>query len=111
MSGYEHQDWEPVVIRSKENYKQQHIQKQNAAGTKKYNELNKDDIPILDKISNEQKQNLIQGRTAKGLTRKQFASMLNIQESIIAEYENGTVKVFNKGIYNRMLKALGIKTK
>lgn len=109
MKSFEHQDWEPVVIRSKENLKQTNsIKKQNPIGTKNFQELNKDDIPVLNKITKQQQQVLVQGRNAKGLTRKQLASALNLQESVITHYENGTIKLFNKGLYNRLLRFLGV---
>lgn len=108
-NGFEHQDWEPTIIKSKENNKQQYYQKQNAPGTKEFQELNGDDIPVLNKISKQQQQLLLQGRQAKGITRKQLAASINIPESIVSDYENGKVQKFNKGIYNKMIRFLGVK--
>lgn len=104
-----YQDWTPVVIHNKQNVKEQYKQKQNLAGTKEFNKLNEDDVPKLDKITPEQSKFLCQARTEKKLSQLEFAKSLNINVSLIKEYENGTVKNFNKKFYNTLIRKLGIK--
>lgn len=107
---YDHQDWAPVVIHSKTHHQLERQKKQNAAGTKRFNELNDDDIPALKKITQEQKQALIDARNAKGLDRAGLAKLVPyLDVKTIEKYENGTVTNFDKALYNKMLRALGVK--
>lgn len=109
MSGYEHQDWTPVVIRSSRIANNEKKTIQNPSGTKEFKKLNDDDIPILNKMTKEQAIILSQARTAKGISQKDLAKSLNIDVSIIKDYECCTVKNFNKRIYNNILAKLGVK--
>lgn len=109
MSGYDHQDWTPVVIRSSNASKNAKQGVQNPSGTKEFKKLNEDDIPILNKMTKEQAIVLSQARTAKGISQKDLAKSLNIDVSIIKDYECGTVKNFNKRTYNNILAKLGVK--
>lgn len=106
---YEHQDWTPVVIRNSKAAKEAIQTTQNAAGTKEFKKLNEDDIPKLDKITSAQCNTLKEARCAKGLTQNDFAKSLNVNVSIIKEYEGGTVAKFNKTFYNSLLRKLGVK--
>jgi len=106
---YEHQDWEPVVIRSSKVAKEAKQTIQNAAGTKEFRKLNEDDIPKLDKITPEQCKILKEARAAKGITQNDLAKSLNMNVSVIKEYEGGTVAKFNKTFYNNLLRKLGVK--
>jgi len=109
MSGYDHQDWTPVVIRSSHmaNIAKQSVQ--NPSGTKEFKKLNDDDIPILNKMTREQSTALSQARVIKGLSQKDLAKALNIDISIVKKYECCNVENFNKKFYNRMLLFLGCK--
>jgi len=109
MSGYDHQDWTPVVIRSSHmaNIAKQSVQ--NLPGTKEFKKLNDDDIPILNKMTREQATALSQARVIKGLSQKDLAKALNIDISIVKKYECCNVENFNKKFYNRMLLFLGCK--
>ena len=105
---YEHQDWEPVTIRSSEIAKKYKQTVQNAAGTKEFKSLVNDELPKLDKITTEQSKILREARSGKGLTQYDLAKRLNINVSIIKDYENGTVTKFNKKTYNTILRTLGV---
>ena len=49
-----------------------------------------------------------QGRTAKKLTQKQLATMLNEKPQVIQQYENGQA-IPNPQIINKLQKTLGVK--
>ena len=49
-----------------------------------------------------------QGRTAKNLTQKQLATMLNEKPQVIQQYENGQA-IPNPQIINKLQRALGVK--
>lgn len=104
----EHQDWTPVVIRSTGAAKKAKQQKQNPAGTKEFNKLNEDEIPVLNKITPEQRKALQDARAAKGISRHDFAKSLNMPIKTIADYENGTIQNFNLNFYNSLLRKLGV---
>lgn len=108
-SGAIFQDWEPVVIRNSSAAKEAKKHHQNPTGTKEREELEKPEVPKLDKITPEQCKVLREARNAKGLTQNDFAKSMNINSSIIRDYENGTVAKFNKTFYNNMLRRLGVK--
>lgn len=108
-SGYSHQDWEPVVIRSSKTAQISKQTHQNPAGTKEFKKLNGDDIHILNKMTREQAQALQQARAAKGLKQKQLASSMSVDVSIIQKYENCTIDNFQKNFYNKMMTFLGVK--
>lgn len=108
--GYAHQDWTPVVIRSSGAANEAKQQKQNLAGTKEFIKLNEDDVPKLNKITPEQSKALREARSTKGITQKDFAKSLNINVSVIQDYENGTIAKFNKTFYNSLLRKLGVST-
>jgi ribosome-binding protein aMBF1 (putative translation factor) len=105
---YSHQDWEPVVIRSSEKKTREPIT-QNTPGTKNFRRLCEDDIPSLVQISREQSIALVEARNSKKMTQKELAKKMNIDESIIQQYENGKIKNFNKRLYNTIMRNLGVK--
>lgn len=106
--GYSHQDWTPVVIRNSSAAKLAKQQKQNPAGTKEFAKLNEDDVPKLTTMTKEQAKVLREARVAKGLSQKDFAKSLNINVSIIQDYENATIAKFNKTFYKNLLRKLGV---
>lgn len=103
---FEHQDWTPVVIRNSSAAKQSKQDKQNPAGTKEFLRLNEDEVPKLDKITKEQQIALQEARKAKGWSQADLAKSLNINVSIVRDYENGNIAKFNKIFYNNMLRRL-----
>ena len=102
---YSCQDWTPVVIHNKA---KKPPAKQNPAGTKEFAKLNEDDVPKLDKITTDQSKALREARAAKSLSQVDFAKMLNVNVSIIKDYENGTIAKFNQKFYNTLLRRLGV---
>ena len=102
------QDWKhigwnkPKSIINNNNYKKV---------SKKEKELNNfDDIQKITKVSPKIGQQIIQGRSAKKITRKQLAQLCNLQENVIASYETGTA-VLNINILNKIKNNLGILIK
>jgi ribosome-binding protein aMBF1 (putative translation factor) len=104
---YQFQDYTPVVIGSG---KQKEAPRQNAAGTKQLAKLDSnEDICPPNKISAAQAQVLREARAAKSMQQKELAKQLNIDVSIIKDYENGSTLNFSKVFYNKLLRTLGVK--
>jgi ribosome-binding protein aMBF1 (putative translation factor) len=104
---YQFQDYTPVVIGSG---KPKEVQRQNATGTKHLAKLDSnEEICPPNKISAAQAQVLREARAAKSLQQKDLAKQLNIDVSIIRDYENGSTINFSKVFYNKLLRTLGIK--
>ena len=109
-----YQDWEPVVIRSKNAAsaaKATHHTTAKPAGNKEFQRLNNEEIPRLNKITHEQSLAISTARNALGLKQIDLARKLGIQEKIIKEYENGSVANFSPVLYNRILRSLNIDPK
>lgn len=100
------QDWEPVVF--KKNISKDKPKTSNAPGTKKYNELDGDEIVAPTYVTQEQAQFLIEARNAKGLKQQELAKQCNIDVSIIRDIENRKA-IFNKKMYSNLLRKLGVK--
>ena len=106
-----YQDWEPVVIRSKNAVKKESPQQSQSAkpmGNKEFHRVDKEEIPKLNKITREQAQAISATRNALKLTQKALAQKVRIQENIIKEYENCSVINFSLPLYNRILKAMNV---
>ena len=110
-----YQDWEPVVIRSKNNVnaqsKEAHHTTAKPMGNKEFQRLNNEEIPKLNKITHEQAQAISVARNACNLKQIDLARKLGIQEKIIKEYENCSVANFSPVLYKRILKALNVDPK
>lgn len=105
------QDWTEVVIHNKNYNKTVSQQKQNAPGTKRFYELDgAGEIPPPKKITHEQRQALMEARNAKGLDMEGLAKLVpHLTKKTVQEYENGTATNFNQSLYNKMMRALGVK--
>jgi ribosome-binding protein aMBF1 (putative translation factor) len=110
-----YQDWEPVVIRSKNSVtaqkKDTYHTTEKPMGNKEFKRLNNDDLPALNKIKLEQAQAMSKARNALGLNQTELARMLGIQEKIIKEYENCSVTNFSPLLYKRILTVLKVDPK
>jgi ribosome-binding protein aMBF1 (putative translation factor) len=110
-----YQDWEPVVIRSKNvvnaQSKEAHHTTVKPMGNKEFQRLNSEEIPKLNKITHEQAQAISIARNACNLKQIDLARKLGIQEKIIKEYENCSVTNFSPVLYKRILKALNVDPK
>jgi len=100
-----HQDWENVVFKKPET---KISQKQNPAGTKEFRVLDSEDPLPPKKIDNSTAIAIQQARQAKGLTRKELAIGLNIQASIVADYECGKA-IPNRQLLGNIGRFLGVK--
>jgi ribosome-binding protein aMBF1 (putative translation factor) len=103
------QDWEPVVIRSKN--KEAHVANNKPIGNKEFQRLNNEEIPTLKKITHTQALAISNARNAKKLTQKELASKLGINEKIIKEYENCSVVNFTPKLYKQILNVLNVDHK
>jgi ribosome-binding protein aMBF1 (putative translation factor) len=111
MNSVNFQDWEPVVLKNSKTKAQKQNNTPNQAGHKEYIKLLEDDIPVLNKITREYAQAIVDGRKALNITQKELAQKMCIKDNIIKEYENCTVVNFNLQFYKRILKALNIDPK
>jgi putative transcription factor len=100
-----HQDWEKVVFKKPET---RISQKQNPAGTKEFRILDSEDPLAPKKIDNSTAMAIQQARQAKGLTRKDVGIALNIQASVVADYECGKV-IPNRQVLGSIGRFLGVK--
>jgi ribosome-binding protein aMBF1 (putative translation factor) len=102
------QDWAPTVIRKSDSKKKTETKPVGGGsriatldGVHKSATEEDYEAPKLDKLTTEQRSELVRLRTAKGLTRKQLASNLSVTESEIAKLENPS-ETYNKGLYGRV---------
>ena len=100
-----HQNWEEVTFKKSET---KMSQKQNPAGTKEFRVLDSEDPPAPKKIDNSTAMAIQQARQLKGLTRKQLAIGLNIQASVVADYECGKA-IPNRQVLGSIGRFLGVK--
>ena len=110
-----YQDWDPVVIRSKNfalvKNKETHDANNKPMGNKEFQRLNNEENPVLKKITHTQAQAISNARNALKLTQKELANKLRINEKIIKEYENCSVVNFSPNLFKRILKVLNIDPK
>ena len=109
---YQHQDWDPVVIHSKTHNQIAGKMHQNPAGTKRRKELEEGGvIPQLKTITHEQSQALMSARNAKGIDMTGLAKLVPyLDVKTIQEYENGKTTNFSLPLYNKMMRALNVKS-
>lgn len=100
-----HQDWEKITFKKSETIISQ---KQNPAGTKEFRILDSEDPPAPKTIDNSTAMTIQQARQSKGLTRKDLAKALNIQTSVVADYECGKA-IPNRQVLGSIGRFLGVK--
>jgi len=103
MSSYQFYDETPQIIVNKQAHKKKEVH--NPAGTKEFRKLNEDDIPILDKITVKECQELQSMRNQAKLTREELAKKLNYPESIVKALEIGKPP-YNIGQYRKIYRFL-----
>jgi len=110
-----YQDWDPVVIKSKNavnaQKKDAHHTTAKPVGNKEFQRLNNEELPALHKITHAQAQAISTARNACNLKQIDLARKLGIQEKIIKEYENCSVANFSPMLYKRILKVLNVDPK
>ena len=114
---FAHQDWKPVVFRKKiDNKKSSKNTKVVArSNVKNHTGLNKnttvkddDEIKKIKTVGLETGKQIQQARLAKKIKQKELAQRLNVQVSIIQQYENGKAK-YNGAMLTRIGKVLGVR--
>jgi len=118
MSELSHQDWKPLTVHrtftTDEKLK-------NAQRTGQTTSVNKNTVQNKSAKLDAETENFTivksgltlgkeiqQGRSAKKLTQKQLATMLNEKPQVIQQYENGQA-IPNPQIINKLQKSLGVK--
>jgi len=76
------------------------------------NELNEGgSIPQTNRITQEQKQALMDARNAKGISMAELAKLVPyLDVKTIQQYEGGSTLDFEPTLYNKMMRALGVKS-
>jgi ribosome-binding protein aMBF1 (putative translation factor) len=108
---YSHQDWKQVIVKKSKATKKMEAKKnpkkQNAPGTKKFQELDGNEIVKPKMIDKNIAKQLQQARSVKKLKQKEVAQRLNVPVSMIQNIENGKAKL-NKAFVNKLKKFYGI---
>jgi len=99
----EHQDWKPVVLVKE----QRKPQTQRAPGSKDRDILLSDNPEPPKTVGLDTGKKIQQARCAKKLTQSQLAKSLNLPESTIKSFENGTAKL-DKVLLRRITTFLGL---
>lgn len=99
----QHQDWNNVTW-----HKPPRAEKNVPKTSKSFTKLDSDDPDPPKKISHNLKTQIQQARMAKGMSKKDLASKLNIKEIILTKYENGTI-VPEKQLLRRLAILLNTK--
>jgi len=101
-----HQDFKTVYFTKNTNKPKQsfHI----SSETKKQNQLEDDEIPVIKTETLGVRQQLERGRLAKNLTRKDFAQMLGMKENDYNKIERGEQSMDGK-LKDKIQRTLGIK--
>lgn len=120
------QDWNDVVWRKNKSSKnsihndkdgpapitvKKYQQKNNNKSTTNMKKLEEDTENLaVERVSNDIKVEIQKARTAKKLTQKQLATMINERQDVIQSYENGKA-IPNQQVLNKLRRALGIRLK
>lgn len=124
---YQHQEWTPVVLKSKHsaqikqqknNVEKTNQLKNNAGKNNQTEKVNSASIErklesgelTIQKTSRELQLQIQQARAQKGITQKQLATLSNLPENVIKEYENGKA-VPKPNELMKMSKVLGVTLK
>jgi ribosome-binding protein aMBF1 (putative translation factor) len=102
------QDWNTVVIKKKSNKKTEQIHVPENTLIQK-TVLNEDN-PIIKYVNKEFSQEIVKCRLEKKLKRSDLAKAINLPESILADYENGTA-IHNGQTIAKIKRYLGINKK
>ena len=102
------QNWDPTIIRNKNAKTTEHKPQTNYSTIQKAVLTTEDDVVKPKTVDREFSQQVIQARLAKKMNRKQLAQAMCIQESVVADVENGTA-VYSGQLVNKFKTFLGIK--
>jgi len=93
------------------------VEKKEAGGTNKIKntdisarKLEEEELPVIKTVSKGLSGAIVKARVEKGWKRKDLAMQCSLQESVIADYENGKA-IFKIGEVNKIGRALGIVLK
>ena len=118
MSELSHQDWKPVTLNRvyTPTEKLKNAQRSGQTTSVSRNPLQNKSAKLDSETENftivksglTLGKEIQQGRSAKKLTQKQLATMLNEKPQVIQQYENGQA-IPNPQIINKLQKSLGVK--
>ena len=110
------QEWDPMILNKKT--KSDKSKDASSSNTVKYSDEahrlrkieNNDEAQPIAKVSHNLRLEIQKARTAKKLSQKQLANLINQQESVVKDYESGKA-IPDNNIINKLSKALGVKLK
>ena len=115
-----HQDWKPVVFNkkstvSKKNTTVNKVSKSNVNSNKSYSGTGKkitddNEVKRIPTVGIEIGKQIQAARCAKKMTQKELAHKMNMQPTIVQQYENGKA-IRNNGLLAKFERALGVKLK
>ena len=112
------QDWDPMILNKKLDSKN-NSRSNNSSNTKPklsddahklYKIEAEDDVQPIKKVSHTLKTQIQSARCAKKISQKDLANKINVQETVIKDYELGKA-VPDVKIVNKIGKALGVTLK
>ena len=112
------QDWDTVVLRGKGKHVDAKKKRDGATETRARFDSSKSvaarkleeatEVVKPQRINPKIKERIIQARTAKKLTQKELAQRIQVQPTIIQQYETGKVKA-DVAVLRKMERVLGVK--
>ena len=105
-NGFQHQDWNEVVLRKPVEIKKGGNQSSHKSKSQQL--LEGDDIVTPPKTNKELRLAIQQARLSKKLSQKELATRMNTTIQIISQYENGKA-VPNNAFISRLEKQLNVK--
>ena len=111
------QDWDPMILNKKPKNNSNNSNNNNSNKPKISDDAHKlykieaqDDVQPIKKVSHNLKTQIQSARCAKKMSQKDLANKINVQESIIKDYESGKA-IPDVKIVNKIGRALGVVLK
>lgn len=106
---YQHQDWEPVVLRKKSTTETETVLRKKEEGpvNKKKVDQNLEEFKHK-KIPKNISDAIMKRRIELKMTQAQLAQKINERPSVVNEIENGSAPTYNHVHVNKILRALGL---
>jgi len=108
--GFEHQNWDNVVINKKPSPNSNKIKKNINPEAIRLAKLDNNDFVKLKSLSIDARQELVKGRVAKGFNQEKLAQALAIPANLYKDIENGKT-IPQQNVLSKINSFLGTKVK
>jgi ribosome-binding protein aMBF1 (putative translation factor) len=108
--GFEHQNWDNVVINKKPSPNSNQIKKNINPEAIRLAKLDNNDFVKLKSLSIDARQELVKGRVAKGFNQEKLAQALAIPANLYKDIENGKT-IPQQNVLSKINSFLGTKVK